>query len=220
MRVIHADGESNYNIEDIKLVKTDAKGLYPTSAFIPEAFKAQFDFDTRYGSPAATDNIAKDTTAYQRTLEIAFNGDSATVVGNTYGFDISNQKAQVSIITIQSGVLNIFSSAFNGKGIHADADVNINGSNVNIITTGSGTLTDASFPDDAELGTRAILATNVNVNEGRLRAKIFGHNGGVGVAGTKKVTFNGALQKDATYTIMTCDSEDGEYTKVADVKAE
>lgn len=274
MRIVREEGEVTYAIESIKEVKTTAEGLYPTAAFLPEEYRDVMNFDTRFGSPiaSASDADTLHSNGFQRTVEIVFDGDTAKIVGNTFGIEIKNEKAHVSIatdiedvlyvisgmsdsgtlslqgknpsfvaakagekariaaissvsdvilcgkgalnlvydaptdssvnvnntllrsngnVTIESGVVNMFSSAFNGKGVHADGKVAFNGGDVNIITIGSGTLTDATFPKDAELGTRAVLAETVDVNGGRLRVKTFGHNGGVGLAGVKSVTFNG-----------------------------
>ena len=65
--------------------------------------------------------------------------------------------------------------------------------------TGSGTLTDASFPQEPDKGARAVLADNITINGGQLSVKTLGHNGAVGLAAVKKLTINGGNHYIATY---------------------
>ena len=65
--------------------------------------------------------------------------------------------------------------------------------------TGSGTLTDASFITDPELGARAVMAQNITINGGKMFIKTIGHHGAVGLAGVKKIIINDGNIYIATY---------------------
>lgn len=276
MKVVRNDVETVYPINQIKEVTTKAEGFYHTSAFLPSEYRGKMDFDTHYSAPEGNYGLAynsNDNFAVQRTLCIEYNDTTANIVGNTFGFEVSIEGAQVNIttdlqgvqlhmsgtakngtlyinnthaikvtaepgkkaelaqiqssgdiilgeggtvnlvlddpcdeekngnftsiastqgnVTIQNGTWNIFNSAYNGKGIAAKENVVINGGQIHVITTGSGTLTDATFPADGGLGTRGIYAEDIIINNGCTLIKTLGHDGGAGLAGTHAVSING-----------------------------
>ena len=95
--------------------------------------------------------------------------------------------------------LNFYNDVFDGKCIYTTGTVTFEDGNLYFLLTCSGTLTDASFPKTAELGARAVLATNINVNGGKICIKSIGHNGAVGLAATEQLTINGGKNYIATY---------------------
>lgn len=95
--------------------------------------------------------------------------------------------------------LNFFNDEFDGKCINTSGDVTIEDGALYFMMTGSGTLTDASFLTNPELGARAVMANNINLNGGKLYIKTLGHNGAVGLAAVKKITINGGSNYIATY---------------------
>jgi hypothetical protein len=95
--------------------------------------------------------------------------------------------------------LNFYNGEFDGKCIYTTGDVTIEDGSLYFLMTGSGTLTDASFPKNPELGARAVLANNIIVDGGNLYIKTLGHNGAVGLAAVKKLTINGGHNYIATY---------------------
>ena len=247
MTVVREDGNHEYDIDDIKEVKTRHIDIYPTPAFIPDSLKKYFDFDTRF-APVNEYTVNKDTSfAVQRTIQILFEGDEVRLKGNLDGFTVTVDGAAVSFVTELEGVvfliggssekgkinidsknpcklaafeggamlssiiancdliintpyaLNFYNEEFDGKCIYTSGDVTFEDGNLYFLLTGSGTLTDASFPKTAELGTRAVLATNINVNGGKICIKSIGHNGAVGLAATEKLFINGGRNYIATY---------------------
>ena len=94
---------------------------------------------------------------------------------------------------------NFFNDMFDGKCISTSGDITIEDGALYFLMTGSGTLTDAAFHDHPELGARAVLANNINVNGGHLYIKTIGHHGAVGLAAVKKITINGGNSYIATY---------------------
>lgn len=283
MKVIRPEGETCYDIRQIKEVTTQPGGFYPTTAFLPDTFQGVMDFDTHYSSaliPGTPQNAA-DEFQVQRTLEIRFEDDKATVIGNPFGFTIANDSAaQVTIstdlagvqylisgssatgtlrlqnsqpcllignagkpttlagiqatgelilsgegcvnliydqatdslqsnnytllhsdagITIKAGRWNFFNTAFNGKAIQALQTISIDGGLLHILSMGSGTLTDATFPQDGGLGARGLYAENIIINGGQTYVKTLGHDGAAGFAATRKVTINGGESYLACY---------------------
>ena len=92
-------------------------------------------------------------------------------------------------IYINGGVINIFSDAFDGKGLWAAGTLTMNAGNVHIITTGSGTAVDDAL---GILGTKAVFAEKlVNIKDGSLFVKTHGKDGGLGIASLKKVLIEG-----------------------------
>ena len=247
MIVEREEGIREYNIEDIKEVKTQHTGIYPTPAFAPDSLKHFFDFDTHYAP--VNERIANKDTSFvvQRTVQISFDEKDVRVQGNLDGITVSVDSDSVSISTELEGLavlvsgtsdtgkihidskypcklaaaeggamlssitancdltintpyaLNFYNGEFNGKCINTTGDVAIEDGNLYFLLTCSGTLTDASFPKDPELGARAVLANNINVNGGKICIKSIGHNGAVGLAAIKKLTINGGYNYIATY---------------------
>jgi hypothetical protein len=247
MTVVYEEEEHEYDIDDIKEVKTGHIGIYPTPAFIPDSLKKYFEFDTHY-APVNEYTANKDTSfAVQRTIQICFEGDEVRLKGNLDGFSVTVDSAAVSFVTELEGVaflvggssdkgkicidskypckvaafeggamlssiiancdliintpyaLNFYNDEFDGKCIFTSGDVTFEDGNLYFLLTCSGTLTDASFPKTAELGARAVLATNINVNGGKICIKSIGHNGAVGLAATEKLFINGGRNYIATY---------------------
>ncbi len=247
MTVVRDDGDHEYDIDDIKEVKTIHTGIYPTPAFIPDSLSKYFDFDTHY-APVNEYTVTKDTSfAVQRTIQIIFNDDEVRLKGNLDGLNVIVDGAAVSFVTELEGVafliggssdkgkinidsknpckvaafeggamlssiiancdliintpyaLNFYNEEFDGKCIYTSGNVTFEDGNLYFLLTGSGTLTDASFPKTAELGSRAVLATNINVNGGKICIKTLGHNGAVGLAATEKLFINGGRNYIATY---------------------
>ena len=247
MTVVRQDGEHEYDLDDIKEVRTKHAGIYPTPAFIPDSLKRYFEFDTHY-APVNEYTMNRDTSfAVQRTIQILFDGDEVRLKGNLDGFTATVDGATVSFVTELEGVsfliggssdkgkiiidsknackvaafeggamlssiiancdliintpyaLNFYNEEFDGKCIHTSGDVTFEDGNLYFLLTCSGTLTDASFPKTAELGARAVLATNINVNGGKICIKSIGHNGAVGLAATEKLFINGGRNYIATY---------------------
>ncbi len=247
MIIEREEGIRKYAIEDIKEVKTQHIGIYPTPAFIPDSLKHFFDFDTHY-APINECIANKDTSfVVHRTVQIEFNGKEARVQGNLDGITVSVEGDSASITTELEGLavlvngtsdtgkihidskypcklaaaeggamlssitancdltintpyaLNFYNGEFDGKCIYTMGDVTIEDGNLYFLLTCSGTLTDASFPKNPELGARAVLATNIFVNGGKTCIKSIGHNGAVGLAATKKMTINGGYNYIATY---------------------
>ena len=247
MTVVRNDGEHDYDLDDIKEVKTRHTGIYPTPAFIPDSLRKYFDFDTRY-APVNEYTVNKDTSfAVQRTIQVFFDGEEVRLKGNLDGFTVTVDGDSVSFVTELEGVvflvggssdkgkiyidsknpckvaafeggamlssiiancdliintpyaLNFFNEEFDGKCIYTSGDVTFEDGNLYFLLTCSGTLTDASFPKTAELGARAVLATNINVNGGKICIKSIGHNGAVGLAATEMLSINGGRNYIATY---------------------
>ncbi|MBQ9524649.1 MAG: CotH kinase family protein [Bacteroidaceae bacterium] len=95
--------------------------------------------------------------------------------------------------------LNFFNDEFDGKCICTSGDVTIEDGALFFMMTSSGTLTDASFLDNPELGARAVMAQNITINGGQIFIKTIGHHGAVGLAGVKKVIINDGNIYIATY---------------------
>lgn len=102
--------------------------------------------------------------------------------------DDSSLMESTEDIAVNGGVINIFNSGNNGKGLFTKKNVIINGGCIHIITIG-----ESNYQDDSldEQGATAVHAANVTVNGGEVFVKTIGRNGGVGVASTKKLTVNG-----------------------------
>ncbi|MBO7098477.1 MAG: CotH kinase family protein [Bacteroidaceae bacterium] len=95
--------------------------------------------------------------------------------------------------------LNFYNDEFDGKCICTSGDVTIEDGALYFMMTGSGTLTDASFVTDPELGARAVMAQNITINGGKMFIKTIGHHGAVGLAGVKKIIINDGNIYIATY---------------------
>ena len=95
--------------------------------------------------------------------------------------------------------LNFFNDEFDGKCICTSGDVTIEDGVLYFMMTSSGTLTDASFLDNPELGARAVMAQNITINGGQIFIKTIGHHGAVGLAGVKKIIINDGNIYIATY---------------------
>ncbi|MBR4644309.1 MAG: CotH kinase family protein [Bacteroidaceae bacterium] len=95
--------------------------------------------------------------------------------------------------------LNFFNDEFDGKCICTSGDVTIEDGALYFMMTSSGTLTDASFLTNPELGARAVMANNININNGKVFIKTIGHHGAVGLAAIKKIFINGGDIYIATY---------------------
>ena len=95
--------------------------------------------------------------------------------------------------------LNFFNDEFDGKCICTSGDVTIEDGALFFMMTSSGTLTDASFLDNPELGARAVMAQNITINGGQIFIKTIGHHGAVGLAGVKKIIINDGNIYIATY---------------------
>ncbi len=94
--------------------------------------------------------------------------------------------------------LSLFSTAYNGRALQAE-DLVLRDGNIDIILTGSGTLTDAEFITRPEAGARAIYGKKVTVEGGIIRIKTMGDNGAVGIAGIDKITVKGGELYAACY---------------------
>ena len=250
MTVVREDGEQAYAIDSIKEVRTQHVGIYPTPAFLPDSLKHFFDFDTHYFPLHLSTLNAHPSTANSggsRTIQIAFDGQNATVSGNLEGITAAVEGAEVSFQTEMEGLvfllsgrsdvghisidskypctltaadggtmlscitancdltvntpyaLNFYNDAFDGKCISTSGDVTFDTGSLYFLMTGSGTLTDASFPQEPDKGARAVLADNITINGGQLSVKTLGHNGAVGLAAVKKLTINGGNHYIATY---------------------
>ena len=248
MIVVREDEEQPYAIDDIQEVRTTHTGIYPTPAFIPDSLKHFFDFDTHY-APVHSSLNHPQSSAFnvQRSLQITFEGDEATLHGNLEGITATIDSASVSLTTELEGIeiqvrgcsdkgkitidskhpcklaaaeegvmlssitancdltintphaLNFYNEEFDGKCIYSTGDITIEDGHLYFLLTGSGTLTDASFPKNPELGARAVLANNININGGKVFIKTLGHNGAVGMAAIKKIYINGGENYIATY---------------------
>jgi hypothetical protein len=130
------------------------------------------------------------------TIESLYPCKLAATEGGTL---LAGITANCDLIINTPYALNFYNEAFDGKCISTTGDVTIEDGHLYFLLTGSGTLTDASFPKDPELGARAVLATNINVNGGKLCIKSIGHNGAVGLAATEKLFINGGHNYIATY---------------------
>ena len=95
--------------------------------------------------------------------------------------------------------LNFYNDEFDGKCICTSGDVTIEDGALYFMMTRSGTLTDASFITDPELGARAVMAQNITINGGKVFIKTIGHHGAVGLAGVKKIIINDGNVYIATY---------------------
>lgn len=112
---------------------------------------------------------------------------------------LASVSANCDLIVNTPYPLNFYNEEFDGKCIMTTGDVTIEDGRLYFLMTCSGTLTDASFPKDPELGARAVLAKNINVNGGQLYVKTLGHDGAVGLAATEKMFINGGRNYIATY---------------------
>ena len=112
---------------------------------------------------------------------------------------LSSITANCDLIVNTSYAMNFYNEEFDGKCISTSGDVTIADGPIYFLMTGSGTLTDADFLNNPSLGARAVMATNINVDGGRLSIKTIGHNGAVGLAAVKKLTINGGSHYIATY---------------------
>ena len=106
MTIIREDDMCQYNIGEIKEVRTKHKDIYATPAFIPDSLKSFFDFDTRY-TPAnikpSTFNSQPSTYLVQRSIQISFDGQEVHVNGNLEGISVNVDTTTVSIATELEG---------------------------------------------------------------------------------------------------------------------
>lgn len=127
MSVNHNDGSvANYSVKDVKEVVTKSNNFYTLNTFIPEKYMNDMAFDTRYapaGSNGTVPAVADDFKS-EHILTITYDDNSATVDGETEGFEIEIDESQVTITTELTGAEFIITgSSDNGTLI-------INGSNI------------------------------------------------------------------------------------------
>lgn len=127
MSVNHNDGSvANYNVDEVKEVVTKNGNFYTLNTFIPEKYMNDMAFDTRYAPVGSIGMIAAVTDDFkaQHTLKIVYDANSATIEGDTVGFTIDVDAAQVSVTTKLTGAEFIITgSSDNGSLI-------INGSSI------------------------------------------------------------------------------------------
>ena len=122
MTVFREDGMHEYPIDDIKEVRTSHTGIYPTPAFIPDSLKLFFDFDTRYNPVRHSMlNPQCSTPDVQRSIQITFNGASASVNGNLTGIAVAIEGDSVSITTELEGVEILVSGQSENGRIHLNS---------------------------------------------------------------------------------------------------
>ena len=122
MTVFREDGMHEYPIDDIKEVRTSHTGIYPTPAFIPDSLKLFFDFDTRYNPVRHSMlNPQCSTPDVQRSIQITFNGASASVNGNLTGIAVAIEGDSVSIATELEGIEILVSGQSENGRIHLNS---------------------------------------------------------------------------------------------------
>ena len=174
-------------------------------------------------------NVHRSLFNVNRTIQVTFDGQEVYVNGNLEGVEIlvsgRSEKGHINIdsknpckIAATEGgamlcsitancdliintpyALNFYNDEFDGKCICTSGDVTIEDGALYFMMTGSGTLTDASFVTDPELGARAVMAQNITINGGKVFIKTIGHHGAVGLAGVKKIIINDGNIYIATY---------------------
>lgn len=92
-------------------------------------------------------------------------------------------------ITIKGGIVNLFTSATEGKGISANENLTINGGNTNIITAGKGSVTENRIDNNSSYAIYAGKA--MKVSAGSLYIKTLGENGGIGILSADKFEQSG-----------------------------
>ena len=121
MTVYREDGMHEYPIDDIKEVRTNHTGIYPTPAFIPDSLKLFFDFDTRY-NPVCEFTENRDTSfVVQRIIEVGFNDGEATINGNLTGIAVAIEGDSVSITTELEGIEILVSGQSENGRIHLNS---------------------------------------------------------------------------------------------------
>ena len=116
MTVFRDDAMHEYPMDNIKEVRTNHTGIYPTPAFIPDSLKHFFNFDTRY-APVCESTENKDTSfVVQRIIEVGFTDGEATVNGNLAGLTVAVEGDSVSITTELEGIeLLVSGQSENGR---------------------------------------------------------------------------------------------------------
>ena len=188
-----------------------------TSFVVQRTIQITFDGDEAivYGNldgiTAAVDSVTASFTTELEGVEFVVKGTSdkgkinidskypCKIAAAEEGAMLSSITANCDLTINSPYALNFYNGEFDGKCISTTGDVTIEDGNLYFLLTCSGTLTDASFPKDPELGARAVLAKNINVNGGKTHIKSIGHNGAVGLAATEKLTINGGHNYIATY---------------------
>ena len=111
MTVVRDNGQHPYAISDVKEVTTSNKGIYATPAFIPDSLKHYFDFDTRFAPVCETVTVVDTTFQVLRTLEVRFDGNEASVVGNLNGITVLIDADSVGISTGLEGLAILVSGS-------------------------------------------------------------------------------------------------------------
>ena len=154
------------------------------------------------GIVAAVDSTAVSIATELEGVEILVSGQSekgritidsknpCMIAATEGGTLLGSIAANCNLVINTPYALNFFNEEFDGKCISTSGDVTIEDGALYFVMTSSGTLTDASFLDNPELGTRAVMAQNITINKGQLFIKTLGHHGAVGLAGVKKITIN------------------------------
>ena len=121
MTVYREDGMHEYPIDDIKEVRTNHTGIYPTPAFIPDSLRHFLDFDTRY-NPVCEFTENRDTSfVVQRIIEVGFNDGEATINGNLTGIAVAIEGDSVSIATELEGIEILVSGQSENGRIHLNS---------------------------------------------------------------------------------------------------
>ena len=109
MTVIREDKDHEYDIRDIKEVRTQHTDIYPTPAFLPGRLQKTFTFDTRYAPIDET--ITEQPSAFetQRTVSVIFDREEAHIQGNLDGITATIDGASVAFTTDLEGVELIIS---------------------------------------------------------------------------------------------------------------
>jgi hypothetical protein len=154
------------------------------------------------GIVAAVDSTAVSIATELEGVEILVSGQSekgritidsknpCMIAATEGGTLLGSIAANCNLVINTPYALNFFNEEFDGKCISTSGDVTIEDGALYFVMTSSGTLTDASFLDNPELGARAVMAQNITINKGQLFIKTLGHHGAVGLAGVKKITIN------------------------------
>lgn len=91
-------------------------------------------------------------------------------------------------LTVEGGVINIYTSGKDAKGLMAD-NLTIEGGNIHVITTGESSVSGDYLGEE---GSHGLLAkTQATVKGGRLTVKTLGENGGSGIASLGKFEMTG-----------------------------
>lgn len=111
MSVVRADETKDYNYAEIKEVRTSNEHLYETPAFIPDSLKDYFEFDTRFASNNYAIATHDSLFSVMRTIQVAFDGNSASIIGNLDGFEARMDSSRVEFTTELEGVQYLISGA-------------------------------------------------------------------------------------------------------------